>query len=154
MGRRRRQMVSKYTDNFDFKLLPGNIEKYHFSSSSTRSAAARQVPELLAEQVEAANVIILNKIDLSVGEQLETARMVVRSLNEKAEVAETKFGELTPDKIIGKVAVVNDHDHSHDHDCSEPGCKDDSHSHSHSHSSEECSDPGCKLSRYISIDGI
>eukprot|EP00569_Conticribra_weissflogii_P009905 CAMPEP_0171365044 /NCGR_PEP_ID=MMETSP0879-20121228/4420_1 /TAXON_ID=67004 /ORGANISM="Thalassiosira weissflogii, Strain CCMP1336" /LENGTH=703 /DNA_ID=CAMNT_0011872539 /DNA_START=23 /DNA_END=2134 /DNA_ORIENTATION=- len=117
--------------------------KRKWADDDDKCAAARQVPELLAEQVEAANVIILNKIDLSEGEQLETARMVVRSLNEKAEVAETKFGELTPDKIIGKVAVVNDHDNSHDHDCSEPGCMDDSHSLSHSHSSESCSDPGC-----------
>ncbi|KAL7468376.1 hypothetical protein ACHAXS_008601 [Conticribra weissflogii] len=119
--------------------------KRKWADDDDKCAAARQVPELLAEQVEAANVVILNKIDLSEGEQLETARLVVRSLNEKAEVVETKFGELTPDKIIGKVAVVEDHDHSHDHDCSQPGCTDDSHSHSHSHShsSESCSDPDC-----------
>ena len=59
-------------------------------------SGSRQVPELLAEQVEAADVIILNKIDLSEGEQLDTAKIMVKSLNEEAEVIQTSFGELTP----------------------------------------------------------
>lgn len=119
-----------------------------------------QVPELLAEQVEAADVIILNKIDLSEGEQLDTAKLVVRSLNEKAELIETKFGEMTPEKIIGEIAEAlkgdekdddDGHSHSHEHSshdhssCSDPECTDTSHSHSHDHASSEesCSDPEC-----------
>ncbi|KAL7535477.1 hypothetical protein ACHAXR_006511 [Thalassiosira sp. AJA248-18] len=128
--------------------------KREWTAEGDDCAGSRQVPELLAEQVEAADVIILNKIDLSEGEQLDTARLVVRSLNEKAEFIETKFGEMTPDKIIGSVAerlkeVGDGHSHGHDHSshedsaCSEPGCTDTSHSHSHEHQSEEasCSDP-------------
>ena len=119
--------------------------------------------------MEAADVIILNKIDLSKGEQLDTAKVVVRSLNEKAELIETKFGELSPETIIGNVLcdsfeVDDGHSHSHDHDsdthahvhhsqehltgvsCSNTECTDASHMHSHSHdhsTDASCSDPSC-----------
>ena len=117
-------------------------------------AGSRQVPELLAEQVEAADVIILNKVDLSKGEQLETAKIVSRSLNKDAEMIETSFGELEPISIIGDISALRERDegHSHDHsshndasNCSDPDCTDTSHNHSHDHSSHEdsCSDPGC-----------
>eukprot|EP00986_Skeletonema_menzelii_P008471 scaffold3573_cov153-Skeletonema_menzelii.AAC.9 len=124
-----------------------------------KCAEARQVPELLAEQVEAANIIILNKVDLSRGSQLETARLVARAINENADIIETSFGEMSPDKILplnGLVETVEtSHDHEHQHqssDCADPDCTDESHEHSHSshghehsHSSEEsaCTDPSC-----------
>ncbi len=94
--------------------------------------------------MEAADVIILNKVDLSDGEQLDTAKLVVRSLNKDAEVFTTKFGELSPMQIIGCVAksfeeTSTSHSHdrsSHDeHNCSESSCSDASHSHTHEHSS-------------------
>jgi G3E family GTPase len=135
-------------------------KKRQWAEEGDTCAESRQVPELLAEQVEAADVIILNKIDLSEGEQLETARLVVRSINEKAELIETKFGEMTPDKILPlgglTEAVETGHSHEHEHhtsDCADPECTDESHDHSHSshghshssHSSEEaaCTDPSC-----------
>jgi len=128
--------------------------KRDWAEEGDACAGNRQVPELLAEQVEAADVIILNKIDLSEGEQLETARLVVRSLNDNAELIETKFGEMTPEKILGNIAespTEADDGHSHEHsshehsDCSEPECTDTSHSHSHEHGSSEasCSEPDC-----------
>lgn len=123
-----------------------------WAEEGDKCAEARQVPELLAEQVEAADVIILNKIDLSEGEQLDTAKVVVRSLNEDAELIETSFGELTPIKILGDIAKLEEeakedghgHEHSHDHggSCSDPECTDASHSHSHDHESS-CADPEC-----------
>lgn len=131
-----------------------------WAEEGDKCAEARQVPELLAEQVEAANIIILNKVDLSEGGQLETARLVARAINEKAELIETKFGEMTPDKILPLKGLVDSaettHDHEHQHqssDCADPECTDESHGHSHSshghehssHSSEEsaCTDPSC-----------
>lgn len=133
------------------------------------SAGSRQVPELLAEQVEAADVIILNKIDLSDEEQLETAKLVVRSLNKNAELFETKFGELSPMQIIGSfsksVQETSNDEHSHEHTshdehtCPDPGCSDDSHSHTHEHASaansiehnhaqHSCEDPDCSGSSH------
>ncbi len=124
-------------------------KKRLWSEPGDKCAEARQVPELLAEQVEGADVVILNKVDLSEGEQLETAKLVVRSINDKAELVETKFGEITPEKILplkGLTKVVEEsHNHSHDHSCNEPECSDPSHSHNHSHehSSSDCNDPAC-----------
>jgi G3E family GTPase len=127
-----------------------------WAEEGDKCAEARQVPELLAEQVEAANIIILNKVDLSEGGQLETARMVARAINEKAELIETTFGEMTPDKILPLNELVEtSHDHEHQHqssDCADPDCTDESHDHSHSshahehsHSPEgsSCTDPSC-----------
>ena len=139
------------------RIAKTKISFGRFLSLPETSAAARQVPELLAEQVEAANVIILNKVDLSEGEQLETCKLVVRSLNEDAEMIETSFGEISPDKIIGKMLddskeVDDGHSHSNEHShenkvaCSEPDCTDSSHSHSHSHdhsSDASCTEPNC-----------
>jgi G3E family GTPase len=135
-------------------------KKRQWAEEGDTCAESRQVPELLAEQVEAADVIILNKVDLSEGEQLETARLVVRSINVNAELIETKFGEMTPDKILPlgglKEAVETYHNHEHQHhtsDCADPECTNESHEHSHSshghshssHSSDEveCADPSC-----------
>ncbi len=127
-----------------------------WAEEGDKCAEARQVPELLAEQVEAANIVILNKVDLSEGGQLETARLVARAINEKAELIETTFGEMTPDKILplnGLVETSHDHEHQHQSsDCADPDCTDESHDHSHSshahehsHSSEgsSCTDPNC-----------
>lgn len=104
--------------------------------------------------MEAADVIVLNKIDLSEGEQLATAKLMVSSLNDDAELIETKFGEMTPEIILGGVAeslAEADEGHSHEHsshehsDCSEPDCTDNSHSHAHNHGSSEasCTEPDC-----------
>ncbi|KAL9183687.1 hypothetical protein ACHAXT_004543 [Thalassiosira profunda] len=148
------------------------VRNKHPCTESAELGRIVTVPELLAEQVEAADTLILNKIDLSKGEQLNTAKLVVRNLNKDAELIETAFGEMTPDKIIGNAfgtpVQLEDAGHSHSHDhgascsdpdctdvshshahehgeasCSEPECTDTSHSHSHSHSSEACSDPDC-----------
>lgn len=84
----------------------------------------------------------MNKIDLSDGEQLETAKLVVRSLNKNAELFETKFGELSPAQIIGNIAnsmnetnVGHGHEHHDEHDCVNSHSSDASHSHAHEHSS-------------------
>lgn len=49
----------------------------------------RTLVDLLVEQIEFANVIILNKIDLVSNEELSIVRSVIRSLNAKAKVIET-----------------------------------------------------------------
>jgi G3E family GTPase len=126
--------------------------------------ADKKVPELLAEQVEAADVLVINKIDLAGEEQVAVATGLVRNLNKDARLFETKFGQLSVKEGIQAAKVErkpkeqdcnepdctdssHDHAHSHDHggeDCSDPACADASHDHSLSHDTEEaCSDPGC-----------
>ena len=49
----------------------------------------RALVNLLVDQIEFADVIILNKIDAAEPEQLEAARKIIRSLNTDAELIET-----------------------------------------------------------------
>ena len=113
----------------------------------------RNVPELLAEQVEAADLLLINKIDLAEPEQVGVATSVAKSLNSKAEVAEVKFGIISPQQILGNTIAPfkqadSSHTHSHSHDeaaCADPTCTDPTHDHSHNHSHDEaaCADPTC-----------
>ncbi|KAG7350303.1 CobW/hypB/UreG, nucleotide-binding domain containing protein [Nitzschia inconspicua] len=110
-------------------------------------AANRKVPELLAEQVEAADVILINKIDLAGPKQVQVASALARTINQKALMEEVEFGRVTPLQILGKSQ------HKATEDCEDPQCKDPSHSHSHKHShsyergaemtNAECNDVDC-----------
>ncbi|KAL7537383.1 hypothetical protein ACHAWF_005746 [Thalassiosira exigua] len=134
---------------------------------------ARKVPELLAEQVEAADLLLVNKVDLAGREQVGVASGVARGLNEKATLVEVEFGRVDARELLGKVlkeeeeeevtekdAHSHGHEHSHEHSsehehdhdkeasaCSDPDCTDTSHSHSHEHLSE-CDDPDCSDSSH------
>eukprot|EP00957_Ditylum_brightwellii_P188652 14361433-Ditylum_brightwellii.AAC.1 len=51
-------------------------------------SAQRKVPELLAEQVEAADLLLVNKIDMAGKEQVAVASSVARGLNKDADLFE------------------------------------------------------------------
>ena len=127
------------------------VDRENWTEEGDDCAGERKVPELLAEQVEAADLLLINKIDIAGPEQTKTARAVARAINNKAGIFETKFGEISPSDILGppfgeKAVLVKEEkdgqSSSHDHGCCEdPGCTDSSHDHSHDHGS--CEDPGC-----------
>ena len=60
----------------------------------------RTLVDLLVEQIEFANVIILNKIDLIAPEQLATVRAIIRGLNAKAKIIETKQSKVELDEVM------------------------------------------------------
>ena len=60
----------------------------------------RTLVDLLVDQIEFANVIILNKTDLVSEEQRHMAHAIIRSLNGRAEVIESTLGQVDIDKII------------------------------------------------------
>lgn len=60
----------------------------------------RTVVDLLVEQIEFANVILLNKVDLISQEELKTAMTVVRSLNARAKVIETTHSKVELNQVI------------------------------------------------------
>ena len=122
--------------------------------------ANRQVVELLAEQVEAANLIVLNKRDIATADELKIATSVIQSLNEDATLLTTSFGSVSASQLLkladGKTLGDDDachdpdctsHSHSHEHSstaCADPDCSDTSHSHSHNHEDgSDCADPDC-----------
>ena len=60
----------------------------------------RTLVDLLVEQIEFANVIILNKIDLISKEKLEIVKSIIYGLNTKAKVIETTLSKVDLDQVI------------------------------------------------------
>jgi G3E family GTPase len=96
------------------------------------------VPELLSEQIEAADVLVLNKVDIAGEEQVSIASKLVKAMNKKASVFEVTFGDITVRDVIGAPSINTDSD-----DCTDPECTDSSHSHSHEHADNSCDEPSC-----------
>ncbi len=60
----------------------------------------RTLVDLLVEQIEFANVIILNKIDLISKEELETVKAIIRGLNAKAKIIETTLSQVNMNEVM------------------------------------------------------
>jgi G3E family GTPase len=60
----------------------------------------RPVVGLLVEQIEFADVIVLNKVDVATPERLEAARTIVRALNADARIIETTEARVPLDAIL------------------------------------------------------
>ncbi len=60
----------------------------------------RTIVNLLTDQVEFANVIILNKTDLVTAEHLSVLKAIIQKLNPGAQIIETSFSKINPKKIL------------------------------------------------------
>ena len=60
----------------------------------------RTLVDLLVEQIEFANVILLNKVDLVSKKELEIVRAVIRGLNAKAKIIETSNSKVALTEVI------------------------------------------------------
>lgn len=60
----------------------------------------RTLVDLLVEQIEFANVIVINKADLVTPDQLETVKAIIRGLNIKAEIIISTLGQVDLDQIL------------------------------------------------------
>lgn len=61
----------------------------------------RRVMHLLADQMEFADVIVLNKVTVAGPLRLEQARKILRALNSDARLIEIDFGRVPPGEILG-----------------------------------------------------
>jgi G3E family GTPase len=72
----------------------------------TRRGAAgddtRPLSDLLVEQVELANVVVLNKTDLVSSAELETVEELVNGLRPDAEIVRTEYSRVDPDRLLGR----------------------------------------------------
>lgn len=141
-------LVDSSTFGTDWMTYDVAGERESWIEPGDECSAIRKVPELLAEQVEAAQLLLINKIDLAGENQVKVASSLARGINEDASIMEVEFGKVDAKELLGKAfgsAVDISHDHSHhDHssECIEAECTDTSHSHSHDHTSD-CFDPEC-----------
>ena len=61
----------------------------------------RPLSDLLVEQVEVANVVVLNKTDLCTDAELEEAEALVAALQPDARTIRTEFAAVDPDRLLG-----------------------------------------------------
>jgi G3E family GTPase len=73
----------------------------------------RPLVNLLVEQIEFADVVVLNKLDLAEPHEIEAARMIIRSLNASARIVETIEGRAPLDEILdtGRFDFAQAHRH-------------------------------------------
>jgi G3E family GTPase len=63
-------------------------------------ADTREVADLLIDQIEFANVILLNKVDLISPEDAKELESVLKKLNPEAKIIQTTFGQVPLDEIL------------------------------------------------------
>lgn len=60
----------------------------------------RSLVDLLVDQIEFADVVILNKTDVAPPDQLDAARKIVRALNPDADLIETSMSRVPLDRVL------------------------------------------------------
>lgn len=73
----------------------------------------RSLVGLLVEQIEFADVVVLNKIDVAAPEQVAMARSIIRALNADARIIETNHGKIELSAILDTGLFSFDAAHQH-----------------------------------------
>ncbi len=73
----------------------------------------RTLVNLLVDQIEFADVIILNKVDVTPPDQLDAARKIVRALNPDADLIEATMSDVPLDRVLDTGRF--DHDKAEEH---------------------------------------
>ncbi|OEU11368.1 cobW-domain-containing protein [Fragilariopsis cylindrus CCMP1102] len=127
------------SDYMTFDILKDRTEWYATPTATTATkqklphSVNRQVVELLAEQIEAASIVIVNKQDIASTNEVVIAMELIKSLNVDANIIATSNGQIDIQNVLG-VQVWPDETTSLDNDDDDDdndNCKDPSHSHSH-----------------------
>lgn len=61
----------------------------------------RTISHLLADQIEFANVIVLNKTDLVAADDLDYLENIIKHLNTEAKIIRSSFGKVPPQELLG-----------------------------------------------------
>lgn len=87
----------------DAANLLNNYSSHHFLRDRGEVAGdgdERAIVDLLVEQIEFADVIVLNKVSVASRQDRGMARKIIRSLNSDAELIEADFGKVPLDKVL------------------------------------------------------
>ena len=105
----------------------------------------KPLSDLLVEQVELANVVVLNKTDLVSETERQTVETLLRELRPDAEIVPTSYSDVDPNRLLGRrlydpataaeagwrQVLAADTESGHDHE--EDHGHDETHDHQHSH---------------------
>ncbi|HHP7242649.1 MAG TPA: GTP-binding protein [Cyclobacteriaceae bacterium] len=87
-------------DAFNFFKDFGSPEKLNDRDLTDIEGDERTIVNLLTDQIEFANVIILNKTDLVTSEQLGILKAAIHKLNPSAKIIESIFSKVAPKEIL------------------------------------------------------
>ena len=87
-------------DSFNFFKDFGSSETLMDRKMTDIEGDYRSIVNLLTEQVEFANVIILNKVELIHEKELGILRSTIQKLNTSAKIIETNYSNVNPTEII------------------------------------------------------
>lgn len=87
-------------DCFNFFEDFGTEERLLDRDLVTDAGDERTIVNLLTDQIEFANVIVLNKTDLILPGDLNLLEALIRKLNPGAKVIRTQFGKIEPQQIL------------------------------------------------------
>ena len=88
-------------DAVNFSLDLDEADSLQARGESLGEEDTRTVSDLLIDQVEFADVIIINKIDLITSVERERLEHALRQLNRHAEIIYSSFGNVKLDQVIG-----------------------------------------------------
>jgi G3E family GTPase len=86
--------------------LTGSTHEHDDDTPQHSCMVDRPVVELLLQQIETADVILANKVDLATEEELRLTLRACRALNEKATILSTSFGDATLDDVLPERAAI------------------------------------------------
>lgn len=88
---------------------------------------------VVADQLEAADFLVMNKTDLVTPRELKKAEKRVRKHNKRALMLETTYGALDAEVLFATSASAHRErlEHAHDAACSDPHCSDHAHGNGH-----------------------
>jgi G3E family GTPase len=87
-------------DSYNFYKDFGSNETVFDRNLTDDVEDTRTIVNLLTDQIEFANVIILNKTDLILKNQLGELKAIIQKLNPNATIIESAFGKIDPNTIL------------------------------------------------------
>jgi G3E family GTPase len=87
-------------DAYNFFIDFGRAETLKDIKASDIEGDDRTIVNLLVDQVEFANVIVLNKTDLVTSERILFLENSIKKLNPKAKIIHSQFGKINPSEIL------------------------------------------------------
>jgi G3E family GTPase len=78
----------------------GSIDTLMDRQATDMEGDYRTIVNLLTDQVEFANVIVLNKTDMMTAEEVGTLKSVMKKLNANAKIVESSFGKVDLNNIL------------------------------------------------------
>lgn len=87
-------------DAYNFLKDYGSVDRLTSRGESQGEQDERNVVDLLIDQIEFCDVIVLNKVDLIGEEEKEKLLGILHSLNPRAKIEISEFGQVNLDKIL------------------------------------------------------